>query len=46
MLMKKYFITLIFIYSGHAFSNDIDCKKAINTLEVNYCASVELALRK
>jgi len=37
------FITLFFaIYSTFALSDEVDCTKAINTIEINYCAGVEL----
>lgn len=40
--MKKLFIVLLSVYSINALSDDIDCNKAISTLDINYCAGVEL----
>ncbi|SFD51425.1 lysozyme inhibitor LprI family protein [Pseudoalteromonas denitrificans] len=40
--MNKFIILIFAIYSTYALSDDIDCTKAINTIEINYCAGVEL----
>ena len=40
--MKKLIILIFSIYSTFAVSNDIDCNKVITTIDINYCAGVEL----
>ena len=40
--MNKFFILFFSIYSNIALSDDFDCDKAISTIEINYCAGVEL----
>ena len=41
--MNKFIILIFAIYSTSAVSDDVDCAKAINTIEINYCAGVKLA---
>lgn len=40
--MIKCFFILLGLYSTIALSNDVNCKNAENTMQINYCAGVEL----
>lgn len=40
--MRKFFILLFGLHSTLALSDDVDCNKAINTIEINYCAGLVL----
>jgi len=40
-MIKLIFLVLSF-YSTFALSDDIDCTKAISTIDINYCAGVKL----
>ncbi|PKG39136.1 lysozyme inhibitor LprI family protein [Psychromonas sp. Urea-02u-13] len=40
--MNKFIILIFAIYSTFALSDNVDCTKAINTIEINYCAGVKL----
>ena len=41
--MNKLFIIITILSSSFSFSNDFDCKDAMNTMQMNYCAELELA---
>tara|TARA_R110001583_G_scaffold48129_3_gene150587 strand:+ start:798 stop:1205 length:408 start_codon:yes stop_codon:yes gene_type:complete len=40
--MKKFIFLMFAIYSSFAVSDEIDCNKAVSTLDINDCAGVEL----
>lgn len=40
--MKKLIFLIYVIYSSFAVSDEIDCNNIISTLDINYCAGIEL----
>lgn len=40
--MDKLFIILIMLYSSFSISDDFDCKYAMNSMQISYCAELEL----
>ncbi len=40
--MNKFITIILAIYSTFTFSDDFGCSKAVNSIEINYCAGVEL----
>lgn len=40
--MNKFIFLIFVIYSSFAVSDEIDCNNMISTLDINYCAGVEL----
>ena len=40
--MTKFIFLMFVIYSSFAVSDEIDCNNIISTLDINYCAGVEL----
>jgi uncharacterized protein YecT (DUF1311 family) len=41
--MNKFIFLMFAIYSSFAVSDEIDCNNMISTLDINYCAGVELS---
>ena len=41
--MNKLFFILTILYSSFSVSDDFDCKYAMNSMQISYCAELELA---